>query len=349
MREALTMSLPETAPDPGWRERGSALLRSRLFRAAVSIGVLALILTRINLHDLGKELGQVDPGLLALGVVLFLVTNMACVLKWRLVVRAQGQTAGGEPVSYFYLTALFYIGLFFNNFLPTNFGGDIIKIVKLSKVTGQRAQAAGSVAIDRASSTFALLLIAVVPALIELRLLGTGLALLVLGMFLVSLLIIGLFASERTAKKLARFPVLRADPLGIRRHLKSFYYALHEFRRKPGTLAAVLVVALLYQGLHVLSIWVLALSLGIEVSLIYYFLFIPVVMAVGTIPVSLNGIGVREGAWVLLFRQVGASTEQALAMSLLSFAVLTATSMAGGVFYLFDRAAPAPEGETGNG
>ncbi|MHB0867594.1 MAG: lysylphosphatidylglycerol synthase transmembrane domain-containing protein [Thermoleophilia bacterium] len=343
------MSPPEPAPKPGWRQRGSALLQTRLFRAAISIGVLALILTRINLHELADEFSQVDKSMLALGVVLFLVTNMACVFKWRLVVEAQGQRAGGRPVSYFYLTSLFYIGLFFNNFLPTNFGGDIIKIVKLAKVTGQRAKAAGSVAIDRVSSTFALLMIAVVPALIELRLLGTTLTLMVLGMFLVSLLVIGLFASERTAKRLSRFPVLRTDPLGVRRHLKSFYYALHEFRRKPGTLAAVLAVALVYQVLHVLSIWVLAVALGIDVSLLYYFLFIPVVMAVGTIPVSLNGIGIREGAWVLLFQQVGVATEQALAMSLLSFGVLTATSLAGGVFYLFDRGIPASGGETENG
>lgn len=220
---------------------------------------------------------------------------------------------------------------------------------KLAKVTGQPMQAAGSVVVDRATSTFALLLVAMVPAIIELRLLGKGVALIVISMFLLFLLVCGLFASERAARVLSRVPILRSDPFGIRSHLKNFFYSLHEFRSKPSKLAEIMGVSLVYQGLHILTIYVLGLSLGIHVSLIYYFLFIPVVLAVGMIPVSLNGIGVREGAWVLLFNQVGVPAAEAFSMSVLTFMVLTFVSLAGGVFYLADRATPAVEGEPGNG
>ena len=333
----------------GGRKWYKSLLRSPLFRMAVSIGLLLIILSRLNLRDLGETLARVDPALLTLSGVIFLVANMVSVFKWRIVIRAQQQeqSSAKRHISYFYLTSLFYIGLFFSNFLPTNFGGDFIKAWKLGKATGLPAEAAGSVVADRVSSTIALLMMAIVPALIEVRLLGNGIAIMVIAMFIVSLVMVGLFVSERAARKLGRFPVLRADYYGLRKHLKSFYYSLYDLRKRPYTLVAVMLISIVYQGLAVMQVYVLALSLGIHVSLIYFFLIFPVVIAVGMIPVSLNGIGVREGATVFLFGQVGVPATEAFSMSLLGLLVITVISLAGGVFYLFDRAAPIAGEENG--
>ncbi len=326
-----------TVTEPGsMRSRLSALFGSRLFRAAVSIGLLAALLVTVDLRELGSTLGSVSPGLLALGIFVFLVANMVSVSKWSLIISAQG-----ERVSFFYLTTLFYIGLFFNNFLPTNFGGDVIKAFRLSRATGHGADAAGSVVLDRVSSVLALLLIAVVPALVELRLLGTGLLLLVLGMLALLALLIGLFASERAARRLGG--LFRADPIGIRKHLKSFYYSIHDFRGQRRTLLSVMLISLAYQGLQVFTVYVLALSLGIDVPLVYYFIFIPIVLAVSMVPISLNGLGIRELTWVVLFGQVSVSQAEAISMSILAFLVMTVVSLAGGVFYMFDRTTPASE------
>lgn len=331
------------------RKTLKALVRSRLFRAAISVALLALILTRLDLHELGETLSNVNPELLALGFFMFIVVNLVNVAKWLLIIRTQEQADDRSPVSFFHLTAIYYMGLFFNNFLPTNFGGDVIRVWKLARLTGEPHDAAGSVVLDRVSSILALLLIALVPALIKLRLLGAGLALAVVGMFLVLVAIILVFASQRATKRLARFPLFRGDPFGMRRHLREFYYSLYRFRGHPAAMLELMAISLVYQGLNVTTVYVLGLSLGIDVSPIYYFLFIPVVLAVGMIPVSLNGIGVREGAWVLLFSQVGVSSAEAFSMSVLSLLVVTTASLAGGVFYLFDRGVPAPEGETSNG
>ncbi|RJQ43040.1 MAG: UPF0104 family protein [Gaiellales bacterium] len=333
-------------PDGG-APRLPAWVHSRLLKAAVSALLIGLLLWRVDTGEIAATLGEVSWGLLALGAGIFIVTNLVSAWKWGLVIRAQG-----DRVAYGYLAALFYIGLFFNNFLPTNFGGDVVKAFKLSRMTGRAAEAAGSVVIDRVTSTIALLTIAAVPALFELRLLGARMALIVLAMLLAAALIVAFFASERFARRLSGLRIFSFDPMGVRRHLKSFYYALHDFRRHRGTLAAVMLVSLVYQGLQIITVYVLALSLGIEVSLIYYFLFIPIVLAVGMLPVSLNGLGVREGAWVLLFGQVGVASAQAFTMSVLSFFVMTVVSLLGGFFYLFDRALPAAgasEAETGAG
>lgn len=326
--------------------RGGALavLRSRFFRAAVSILLVAVLLATVDLGELAETLSHVAPGLLALAVLVFLITNMTSVLKWRLIIQAQGSS-----VSLPYLTSIFYMGLFFNNLLPTNFGGDVVRIYKLSRVTGAPVEATSSVVMDRASSTFALLLIALVAALLELSLLGTGLALTILVMFVAFLLLIGLFANQRLARRLARFPLLRSDPFGLRHHLRSFYLSVNQFRNEKRVLAAVLAISVVYQGLYVVSVDLLALSLDIHLPVSYYFLFIPIVLAVGMAPISLNGLGVREGMWVLLFTQVGVERAQALSMSVLNFLMITVVSLLGGIFYLLDPALPEPRAEVAHG
>ncbi|MEK6536102.1 MAG: lysylphosphatidylglycerol synthase domain-containing protein, partial [Actinomycetota bacterium] len=93
--------------------------------------LLLLLITRLNLSELGATLSQVIPSLLLLGVLLFIAASLISVFKWQLILKAQDIQA-----PFFYLVSLFYIGFFFSNFLPPNFGGDVVKIFKLSQTTG---------------------------------------------------------------------------------------------------------------------------------------------------------------------------------------------------------------------
>ncbi|MHB1325006.1 MAG: lysylphosphatidylglycerol synthase transmembrane domain-containing protein [Thermoleophilia bacterium] len=320
------------------------LFQSRLLRAAISALLLVLLVSRLNLSDLATTLSQVVPSLLVVGILLFVAASLISVFKWQLILKSQGIQA-----PFFYLVSLFYIGFFFSNFLPTNFGGDVVKIFKLGQTTGQPVEAASSVFMDRASSTFALLLIAIVPAIIELRMLGTGVSVAILSVFIIGTLMILLGSNARFVSRLSKLPLLRSDPMGLRRHARNFYFSLHDFRHKKGTLAAMMAISLVYQIVQIFSIYFLALSLGIQLSVLYYFIFIPVIMTVSMIPISLNGLGVREVSWVFLFEQAGVSRTEAFSMSILMLLVMTATSLFGGVFYLFDRILAEPQTKPDHG
>lgn len=336
------MSQPEKPP-AGLKGKITSLLKSRLLRAAVSILLLGLLLLNLNLQDLKTAFSNISPGLVVLALSLYLGASLTCVYKWRLILKVQGVTA-----PYFYLLSLFYIGFFFSNFLPTNFGGDVVKIYKLSRTTGRPVEAASSVVADRVSSTFALLLIAVVPAVTQLSLLGAKMTALILALFFMSLLIIGLLANADIARRLGNIPVLKVNPFGARKYLADFYFSLNQFRHHRSTLAILLAISVFYQMLQIVAVYFLALSLGIDLSLLYYFIFIPILQAVSMIPVSINGLGVREGSWVLLFARAGVPSAEAFSMSILSLMVMTATSLLGGVFYLFDRTTTASEYDVGH-
>jgi len=90
----------------------------------------------------------------------------------------------------------------------------------------------------------------------------------------------------------------------------------------------------LFQGIGVICTYLVGLSLGLEVSLEYYFLSVPIIWLVTMLPISINGIGVREGGFVLFFTAVGVSTADALLLSLLTFAQLLLIGLLGGVLFV---------------
>ncbi|MHB9052606.1 MAG: lysylphosphatidylglycerol synthase transmembrane domain-containing protein [Thermoleophilia bacterium] len=331
-----TQALPQTSSG---RHRLKAVLSSRLLRAGISVALLTLLLVRTDLSQLGDTLRGVSFSMLAVAFLIFLICNLVNVYKWQLIIRKQGL-----QVSNVYLTKLYYMGLFFNNFLPTNIGGDVVKIWKLSKITGKGHDAVSSVVIDRAGSTLGILLLALVPTMFRLSQLGQNVAVPIFAMFFIAVLLIAFLSSERAVRALGRFRLFRADPFGLRKHLKSFYYSLYQFREHKLTLVLFMIWSLIYQALHILTVYFVALALDIEIPAYYYFLFVPVVMAVTMLPISLNGVGTREVTWVLLFRQVIEDPELArtlaISLSFLSFVVISVVSLAGGAFYLFDRSTP---------
>jgi len=321
-----------------------SLLKSKPLRATLSILLLLLLVSRLNLGELASTLSGVSAGYLLLGIFTFIAASLLSIFKWQLILRALEMHAG-----FFYLVSLFYMGLFFSNFLPTNFGGDVFKIYRLSRNTGCPVESTSSVFLDRASSTFALLLIAVPPALFELRTLGAAMTALVLSLFFFLVIVIFLIATPGIAPRLGNLPLLRRDFFGLRRYVREFYFSLHEFRHEKKALMVMLAISLIYQAIQILAIYFLALSLGIQLSPLYYFIFIPVIQAVSMIPISLNGLGVREGTWVLLFSGAGVPAAAAFSMSILSLLVMTGTSVFGGILYLFDRNTPIPQTEPEHG
>lgn len=309
------------------------------FRAAVSIAVLGALLLKFGVGEVIAELGRAKPELVAAGVLVYLASNLVNIAKWQLILAGQG-----DRVPFRSLFSIFYVGIFFNNLLPTSFGGDVVRVMRLSRLTEKPAAAAGSVVADRMSSTIALLVIAVVPALFQLRLLGWGWAALVITMFVLSVLAIALLASERVVLRLGRLPLLRGSLMGLREHVRHFYYSLYDLRGQKKTLALVMLVSLAYQALQIVCIYLLGLSLGIETAIVNYFLFIPIVLAVSMLPFSLNGLGIREGAWVALFSLVSVPRTAALSLSLMTLLLMTVVSLLGGFFYLFDRkSVPLPQ------
>jgi hypothetical protein len=123
---------------------------------------------------------------------------------------------------------------------------------------------------------------------------------------------------------------------GLGGRFDAIFRHLGEYRRLRMLLVRLTVLAMVVQFLRVVTHVLVAQSLGIAVTnlnFIQFFVFVPLLSLIMILPVSINGLGVREGAGILLFTQIGFSREQALLMELITYAIMVMVSLLGGLFF----------------
>lgn len=316
-----------TSPRKQELEQKSA--RSRLFRFVrplVSVALLGFLFQRIGTSDFLDVLTSASLPLLGLGVLLVVAAIVVSAYKWQWLLIAQGVN-----VSLWRLFLSYLIGLFFNNFLPTNIGGDVMRIHDIGKHTGKTAEATASVIGERLLAGFALGITAAAGLCLSFQVSGefTGIVLSVLGFF--ALLIIVL-ANERWQKKLGRvfkFPFMVPLQRSIGKVVESMAVS---FRSKP-IVAWVLVWSLAFHLLVVLLNYVILLALGADVPFLYVLLFVPIISAIQMAPISVNGLGVREGAYAYFFGWAGLSLTHSVAASLIFWLLVMLVSLPGGAIF----------------
>ena len=172
---------------------------------------------------------------------------------------------------------------------------------------------------------------------------GVRLLILLEVVFVAAMVVLGLFLfSRRLGLALER----RLFPLGRRIRLegplRSVYWVMHEYRSKPGVLLAVLGVTVASQFARVIAIWLCGEAVGIDVSPVAYLLLGPFLFLVQMVPITLNGLGVREVFFVEFLGRFDVEPQAALAAGLLFYAVTIVTSLPGGFILLWRSLRPAP-------
>jgi uncharacterized protein (TIRG00374 family) len=266
---------------------------------------------------------------LALAEGLFLVAVLTIVTRWwRLLALA------GCPTSWWNALRLTFLGLFFNNVLPGATGGDLVKGVIVAKENkGRGAEALVTVLVDRIFGMLALALLALAVILAApsaafepLRnYLLIGLAVCALG--------VALYANKalRRAVGLSRL----VDRLAIGPKLRSLDRAALSYLRQPGAVAIAFLFSFFNHILMTLGVFALGNALGVhDVSLIEYFVVVPLANLVSAVPLAPGGWGVGELAFAKLFDIVGASDAMGVAVSITFRLSQLAIGLLGGIFML---------------
>ncbi len=313
-------------------------MKPRLFLCAKISVSLLLLAHLLRTTDLGALLARVRQGdLLPLvaAVLCYVGMILLSMWRWRVLISAQGYAAPLRELSASYLVATF-----FNNFLPSNIGGDLIRVRDSSRLTGSRTASLAIVAVDRILGFGALYALAATAYLAGgpslRRLAGARVVLLGLGVVFAALAYV--YFREGTARVLmARSGLLRAD--WIRNRFETVQAAVQEYRRNLGAVLAAFAFSLLLQTLFVGYYLSVARSLRIPLSPSACFLMVPLCTLVQAVPVSFNGWGIRESVFVLYFSQVGLPRDSALAFSLVGAGLVVLLSLSGALVWT-SRTAP---------
>ncbi|MFZ5622803.1 MAG: lysylphosphatidylglycerol synthase domain-containing protein [Gemmatimonadota bacterium] len=289
-------------------------------RFLVGAALVTLILRRVDLSGLGAlTAGQAAKGVL-LAAVLLLIGQGFAAFRWRLILGP-----GAPPWSYLY--RLYVIGGFCSLFLPTVVGGDAVRAAAAARTTGAVVPVVTSVLLDRAIGVLAMFIyiglgIAIAPNLAW-RMLG-GLAWSRGSGEMVA-------AGALTAALVAAITLTRSPR--VRSAARSAREAASLLWRSPGTGALVVLIGLVVQGLY-LALWVvLGWSMDLGLPLAAYAVAVPLVTLGAMLPVTLAGLGVREGVWLLLLRGL-VPDARIVAFSLMFFAANLVAGSVGGVLFV---------------
>jgi hypothetical protein len=224
------------------------------------------------------------------------------------------------------LLSHYLAGQFVGNVLPSTIGGDVLRISRATKTTGTGDVAFASVVIERLSGFVALPLLSFTGFLIEPSLLDVPhawVALVIAGVTVIALvLVLALAASSRLAGRFAKHE-------NWMRFIGAVHVGVYRMRREPMHAFDVLVVAVLYQLSVLAAVWCAIHTLGISVPNGAVLAFLPAVAAAQVLPISLSGLGIREGLLVLLLRPLGVPTGKAIGVGLLWYGMTLLVSFLG--------------------
>jgi glycosyltransferase 2 family protein len=310
-----------------------------VLKVGVSLALLAYLLSTTDLAALTRRVRAGDPLLLAGALALYTLTLALATWRWRLLLRALGYQA-----TMGHLSASYLVATFFNNFLPSNVGGDVIRVRDSSRLTGSTTASLAVVAIDRILGLGALYLLAVGAYVFGGRtvrgLAGALPALLVLGA--VFGVVAYVYVTPGVARRLMAVSRLDALPW-IRERFEVAQGAVHVYREQVAVLWTAFAASVAIQALVVCYYYEVARSLRIALPLSACFLVVPLCTLVQTVPISFNGWGIRESVFILYFRQLGLSRDSALAFSLVGAGLIVILSLSGGVVWS-SRATPPDAG-----
>jgi uncharacterized protein (TIRG00374 family) len=306
-----------------------------VIKVVVSAGLLYLLLSNVDLGRLWLATRSASIGWLASALGCYLVMVLLSAWRWGLLLHAQH-----VAVSFGRLTSSFLVATFFNNFLPSNIGGDVVRIRDTSRAAGSKTLATTIVLLDRGLGLLGLLFVAAVGATVAaLRSERLG----PVGPGVLWILLIGgvtaaapaVLAPQLIGRLLG--PLRRLHQEWVTERIERLTSALERFRSAPSALVHCFIGAILVQASLVLFYVATAQALRIPVSAAHLGMLVPLSFVVQMLPISVNGFGVREATFTFYFSRLGLPLESGLALSFVGAALIMLFSVSGGAVYLLRR------------
>ena len=292
--------------------------------------IIVVILYQIRWEDFFITVKKANYFLLVSAFSLLLIERVWAVFKWRQLLIVQG-----AAISMWRLFCIYTIGAFWGLFLPSSLGTDVARGYYLAK-SSNAAISVASVVVDRLMGILSLFFICFASIFFSNGLLEQSITNYIYIVFAAVIVGLILLLQDRVPdvleKKISFFSV---NPIGMK--LLEMHRAFLRFKKYPGTLFLAFLYSLVLQIIRVVTIYVTALAFSINIGIETFFVVVPVSIVVIMIPVSIGGLGVREGAFVFLFSLFGVSVNSSFVISSTNSIMVTIIGLLGGFIFMLYR------------
>ncbi len=302
---------------------------NRTFLLAVklilSAGLLVYLLQSVDLADVFRHVIEGQHSLFAVAILIYSVTVLLSTVRWKVLLDALGGEATFKSLIQSYLVATF-----FSNFLPSNVGGDVVRVRDTAKAAGSHTASLTVAVLDRVIGFVALYVIAATAFLFGGSMVRglAGARVILLGLTVLFIVLGAIFLRSGLVTAIV-------ERLGLRRftwaygRFESVQTAVNAYRAQKTALVEAFLLSLVLQFLGVSYFFMVARALKIPLEFMACLLMVPLCVLIQAIPISFNGWGLREGVYVVYFNQVGLPRESALAFSIVAAALVVLLSISG--------------------
>ncbi len=316
-----------------------------LLKILISVGLLAYVAHKTGLDTRDGQdrflvtLKNVDPMFFVFSLMIGVMLNVTSSWRWQILLRSKK-----IKVSLLRLLGYYYIGRFFNMFMPTSMGGDVARVWDLGKYTGDNYEAFASVFMER---FIGMVVLATVSGLV---LLGHHDTLPLITNSLLFVIVLVLFILWLVLDiRVFNFVAKRLSPLhpffeNVFTKLRDVHSAVYAYKNDKKTLGFVVSISTLFYMLAVINVWISARAFSIDVSFSDMLLAVPAIMLIMNLPVSIGGLGLMEAAYATIFTLFGYPPALALSTALLMRFKTIVNAFIGGIVHLSRlRTTPKPQ------
>ena len=307
-------------------------------KLAITAGLIGFVIYQAGLTtadgraEFVSTIQGVNYYYLCWSVLVSLLMNFLSSYKWHILLVSKNLSVG-----FLKLLGLYYVGKFFNLFLPTGMGGDVVRVYELGKLTKTNSESLASVFLERFTGMVVLTVVSLLAVVVSIKhynlpIITNSLLLCVV----MTSVIVWLILDKRPIlifnKKLGdRFSFLQ-KPCA---KLLKIHDAIVEYKKDKRTLIFALIISLVFYFLAVINVWVSALAFSREIEFLTILVAVPAIMLIMNLPVSIGGLGLMEAAYSTIFQAFGYTSNIGLSTALLIRAKTIIDGLFGGLFYLF--------------
>ena len=320
----------------------------RRTKIAASLALVAGLLYFLDIGSLGSAVTEIKVGYLLLAFAILIVNRILMPVKWNLLLRARA-----IQLSHFEAVRLYTISSFLGLVLPPTIGADSVRSYYIKQAGIKLSDAVASIVIERVFGLIVLLVFTVVSFFLLVDLLRDGdiqfaafagvLAVLSVALLAALYLSFTLRFQQLAGSLSARLQGTRLNKLAL--GADHFVRAYQEYRHKKGILALFCGLTALEVTLVIVRGYVVALSLGVDLSIFVYFAFLPLVSLLNRMPISFNGFGINEALFIYFLGMFGVLPEKGFLIGFINQILFIVSVLPGGIFYVLsnrseDQSAP---------
>ncbi len=300
-----------------------------LLRILIGILLIVFLLIKLDIEKIFLQFKSLNIKFLLYALIPYFLFIVVSAWRWQVLLDYKRMAMPFKNS-----LIIYFISLFFNNFLPTTVGGDVMRV--LYSMKNRKTDALAIVLADRILGFVGLFIFGLF-AVVYLYLFQKRtefILLMIIGLFALIFLTFILF-SERVYAIFAPIMV-KIKLLKIGDRINNLHRTMTDFGSAWGVIILCIIQSIIIQALLAIAPYLVLQSMGnFEVSLLPFFIYLPIINVISMIPISFNALGVRENAYVFLFQRAGLNGEVSITVSLVSFFLIFLWSLLGGVFFIF--------------